>query len=238
MNQKRTFYFNWDSLNRTIASDDPFQCSVKLQRPLTKIKRIGLKSAEIPINFYNIWSPYNIFQITISTGTTLAITPTEGIYTIASFVTELQSKLQTIGNSLTYSVTYSTLTNKLTISNPNVQFRFTTGAITTLNTLLGFTTSSSYANSVTATYPYILNLDHYITIFIDYIPTNYINQQPLTFKIPLDALNGVVFYSLENSQFSQVLEITDPNFSLTEFKVRVMDRYGNLINTRSAWAGK
>jgi hypothetical protein len=52
----------------------------------------------------------------------------------------------------------------------------------------------------------------------------------------LDALNGVVFYSLENSQFSQILEITDPNFSLTEFKVRVMDRYGNPIqNNMTDW---
>jgi len=228
----KTYFFNWDSIDRTVSTQDPFACSVKLQRPLTNVKKISLKSLELPISFYSLRSPYNTFHIRKTTPTptsTSTITLSEGNYTISTLCAELASQINTLFGVTTFTVTYSTLTNKITISaSSGATFGFIPASCTFLNKILGFYgVNNVYTNtSVTGTLPYLINWDNYICLKLSYLPSNYVNSdQMIHYKIPLDETNGVVYIQFEGSAYSQFIEISNPHFSLNEIKLEVFDRY-------------
>ena len=55
--------------------------------------------------------------------------------------------------------------------------------------------------------------------------TGYSNQL-ISYKIPLNAVNGIVYYLQELNSFSQCVEITDKNYILNRLRVVVYDRFG------------
>ena len=46
-------FLHFDTKYRSNPQDDPFNCSLQLSNPMRKIKRIYLKSCEIPLGFFN-----------------------------------------------------------------------------------------------------------------------------------------------------------------------------------------
>ena len=51
-------FLHFDTSLRTDIKDDPFQCTLTLASPIRNIKKIYLKSCEIPVGFFNIRQPY------------------------------------------------------------------------------------------------------------------------------------------------------------------------------------
>jgi len=52
-------FLHFDTALKDVSSDDPFNCSLTLANPLRGVKRIYLKSCEIPIGFFNIRETYS-----------------------------------------------------------------------------------------------------------------------------------------------------------------------------------
>jgi hypothetical protein len=47
-------YLHFDTSQREDLSTDPFSCELKISNPLRNVKKIYLKSVEIPVGFFNI----------------------------------------------------------------------------------------------------------------------------------------------------------------------------------------
>jgi len=52
-------FLHFDTAFKDSPTDDPFNCCLTLANPLRKVKKIYLKSCEIPIGFFNIRETYN-----------------------------------------------------------------------------------------------------------------------------------------------------------------------------------
>ena len=98
-----------------------------------------------------------------------------------------------------------------------------------LSVVLGFTQLSyTITNEVKANNNYLLAYDNYISLYLKDIPvksTGYSNQL-ISYKIPLNAVNSMVYYLQELNSFSQCVEITDKNYILNRLRVVVFDRFG------------
>ena len=82
-----------------------------------------------------------------------------------------------------------------------------------------------------------MNIDNYLTICITNLnsgsDTN-ANGRLLTFKIPLNAVNGQILYLGESNTFIQTISITDPYFVLSSLNIMILDRFGFPINGGNA----
>jgi hypothetical protein len=54
-------FLHFDTSLRTDPTDDPFNCTLTLANPLRNIKKIYLKSCEIPLGFFNFRSANDLF---------------------------------------------------------------------------------------------------------------------------------------------------------------------------------
>jgi hypothetical protein len=136
-NEKVSIMFN--SKNRTSGTISNYIYNI--DKDVKRITELSLGSVIIPYSFYAITATNNTLDT--SSGT---VTLPPGNYTGNSVVIEIQDQLQVF--NIDYLVTYSTTTQKITISNASITFSV---AITgTASTLLGFSTATAVANSHTA----------------------------------------------------------------------------------------
>jgi hypothetical protein len=83
---------------------------------------------------------------------------------------------------------------------------------------------------------YNLNIDNYLTMYITNLSgqdTTNVNGRLLSFKIPLNCVNGQVLYYGESSTFIQTISITDPKFILSSMNIMILDRFGYPIRGSS-----
>ena len=82
-----------------------------------------------------------------------------------------------------------------------------------------------------------MNVDNYLNFYITSLnsgsDTN-ASGRLLTFKIPLNAINGSVLFLGESNSFHQRISITDPFYVLSKFNIMVLDRFGFPINGGNA----
>jgi hypothetical protein len=179
---------------------------------------------EIPASFYLINEYNNTLEITTNTGTT-TYQLTYGNYNINTFITALKSLL---GSS--YSFTYNSITNKLTISYIS---SFTITSNTTMYRFLGLeegVNTSSTNNSITSTFV-----------------CNFLPLTRLHFRSPdlyIDSFNTYdqsndIFLSLQNNSNSlgviTYLNTTEQKFLmdmdyLEKLTIQITDDKNRLIN--------
>ena len=99
-----------------------------------------------------------------------------------------------------------------------------------VNLVLGFPKgfiSNGKVSSITGSFHYNLNYDNFISLYLN-IPSTCTSSgnRLISYKIPLNALSGMVYYLGQNSTFEQSIVITDQNFVLTGFRIQVFDRFG------------
>lgn len=104
-----------------------------------------------------------------------------------------------------------------------------------MNKILGFSDGAS-GLIITATNRYNLNIDNYLNFIIMNVPTNNtnVNNFVCSYKIPLNATNGSIYYNFLNSTYNQDIEINNVNYILDKFIVRIKDRYNNDINAQGS----
>ena len=221
---------HFDTLLGSYNNNSVYDCTFVLSNPLRNVQKIFLKSIEIPISFNNIRASNgtNTFQITIQS-ITYTITVSENSYTsIISLITDINVQLHSVLPNATFSLLNNKVSLVLTGYPTNTVVSFNSSRL--ISVVLGFTKQSyiQYATSITADNTYLLAYDNYISIYLQDIPvksTGYSNQL-VSYKIPLNAVNGMVYYLQELNSFSQSVELTDQNYVLNRLRVVVYDRFG------------
>lgn len=202
----------------TKSSGNPFDFTVRFQKPHDGITKIALQNAQIPVGFYNIRAPYN--TITIGT-TTYTIPP--GSYEIAWLLSVLNTTTSGVG---AWSITVLTNLIQFVSSSGTVTLSVPTGLnYPTLANLLGFTETVS-GTTLTATNTYLINIDTYINIYLDNLGRPSLDPSKSTFKIPV---SGPVIQWSENNQDDQSIQVRD-SASVDRLIVAVYDRFGFLLN--------
>jgi hypothetical protein len=98
--------------------------------------------------------------------------------------------------------------------------------------ILGIAGQSVIGTLLNANNNFLLNVDNYINIYFSNIPCishNNYGGVMSSFKLPLNCTSNVVYYNAENQSFSQYIEITDMHYVLTNFNVKILDRFGYII---------
>lgn len=235
-------FLNFDT--NLIQTTNPFNCQFQLSDPLKHLKRIYLKSVELPINFYNVRNNFNSFSLTlykVSSPTSFksfTITVDNGNYkTLGDLFNVLNGQMYgiTMTGFTPSDVPYFSVNadNTITLSNTNLDLRFKLSSSNFLTQILGFTnTFSNYVNTITSARIYNLNYDNYLSIYCPTIPhkSSGCYNQLMTFKIPFNASSGSIFYTAENISYSHYVEISDDSFILNNLQIQVYDQFNNLLD--------
>lgn len=203
-------------------NNNPFNCSVLLGQTHRRIRSVSLKSAEIPLGYYNIRAPYNVFTYTTVDGTT-PITLTPGNYSSSSILSSINAGIGGTPlslNSGTNKVTYTNLSKSTTISAPP----------RSLASFLGFTDQQS-GTTILATNSYNVNFDNYIGIYIENLRASSLEPNvPITFKVPITVSNTNIQNYAAGNQWEQKIEIYDPNIRIDRLNIKVIDRFGGQLD--------
>ena len=225
--------------NPTTAPNS-FNAEFKLQTPLQRIKKIHLKSVEIPITWNNI--RLNSKLNTIAVATTLSGGVYTNLYSI-SLADKNYNNIQTLLDDINtaFSVLYPA--TNIVFSNVNNYIRITsssteifTGNIYVLSTnlsyLLGFRTAlDTMTTRVTTTSTvYLLNIDNYINMYVTNKNTRNANGTLCHFKIPTNTPNGIVYYLNESNSYPQSIDVST-HIPIDRLNVVLTDRFGYSINS-------
>lgn len=136
-----------DSAKRNITSISSTNMTINLNRAVDRVKKIQLVSMQVPFTYYAINSTNNKIKLDIF-GASVAVVP--GNYNSTTFPVALKTALDTGGAGAPFTVTYSSLTHKLTISSAAAFVVQTTGVADNIASILGFTVDNVASTSVTA----------------------------------------------------------------------------------------
>lgn len=224
---------HFDTLLGTYNNNSVYDCTFTLSNPLRNVQRIYLKSIEIPISFNNIRSTNgtNTFQITIQSNTYTITINEFNCTSITSLLTVLNAQLNIVLPNVNFNYVNKFVYLQLIGYPNNTVVSFSSSKL--LSVILGFTQLSYIiTNEVKANNNYLIAYDNYISLYLQDIPvksTGYSNQL-ISYKIPLNAVNSMVYYLQELNSFSQCVEITDKNYVLNRLRVVVFDRFGFKIS--------
>ena len=192
--------------------------------------RISVLNAQIPYSFYNINVYNNVLSFLLG-ATPYTITLTRGNYNATTLISEIQTKLSSIGvSTLTFSI--SSITGVVTIAISSGTLTLV-AATSTLLGVLGFQTSTNTVSSgATLAAPYPLNLLGILKINITSYELSLLSYSSsggtsnILACIPIEASNfGVILYdNISNIQTIMKNDILDG------FDLQLVGDDGNLIN--------
>jgi hypothetical protein len=188
-------------------------------RTLVNVVAMKIISAEIPFSYYVVNSSNNTFVLTEDvTGVAPDIVITPGNYTSSQMITEIDAKLSAASVSETYTTTYSSSTNKFTITMTtvaNATFTLTFGVAggttnTDLHWFLGFTSGVNSSAGLVLVSPNTINLSGPNYLYVNsqkwgQLTNNLLpqgaenlgggNRGPQIAKVPINVgPNEVIFY--------------------------------------------
>ena len=203
---------NINGTNITLSS----QQSIPAGTTLT-FAMIGTYSTNITENIYNnVSSLLTVINTIISSDATLISRGLTAVFSVSPtnkmVITTNASFFQLLNSGVSYNY-------------PNTVYPF-------MNKILGFDNSSATNGTLTAVNRYNLNIDNYLNMIIVNVPSMNQNANNLicSFKIPLNSVNGTIYYHFNNSTYEQYIENSDVNFILDKFSIKILDRFGNSIN--------
>lgn len=207
-----------------------YDTTFKLSNPIKGIKKVFLKSLEMPIVFDNVRIANGSNRLTVTVNNvpyTYSLQP-KSYNDITSLINDINALFA--NNNIVLSVNSSNYISITVPSNSTVSI----GESILANIMLGFPVKQTYTNVTTITAPnkFSLAYDNYISLYLD-IPSkgSSSGSRLISYKIPLNALSGMVFYLGDNNTFTQFFEVADPNYVLSHFRIIVYDRFGFAINT-------
>lgn len=244
----KTQLLHFDSLYATYLTDSnsstgntstPYRAQYFMNQSFRRLKRVYLKSVEIPVGFSNVRTGSTATLTMLINGTSYSVVLAEKNYTaVATLVSDLNVACLSLvsGVTITFGLTSSTSTpSRLQITLTGVS-SFSIVDTNLSKYILGFRAardslvSGLYAASSSN---YNLNIDNYILLHIPSLNgMNASMMGPLqsTFKVPLNSVTNQVYYYFENSSFKQYVDISDPNLVLSNLVVYVVDRFGNSLS--------
>ena len=230
---------NYDPILKTYHC---YNTNILINKPISNIKEISLKSIEMPLFFNNIRSANNsnIFSFEFTFGNIISIScsiPESNYISINSLLDALNISIATqLEIYVDVSVVLTSTDNYYITLTHNLSYLKLTKNILT-NNILGFKSDTYNTSTITTTNFYCLNIDNYINLYITNLnsgsDTN-ANGRLLTFKIILPQVNGNILFLGESNTFIQTISITDPYFVLNSLNIIILDRFGFPINGGNA----
>ena len=227
--QYNTYTFDNSSAN---TAHNSFNTTFTLPFPIRNVKQIRLKSAEIPIIFNNVraTSYTNTFSYSGDNITFKTISLSDANYTdITLLIADLNTKI-----TATYpddGMSFSLVSNKVRITSTTLTSIYV--KTTLLGEMLGFWTSTNTMGTgyTQAILPYLLSLDLYIMMYFPNVGTQIKNASGTNgnFKIPLNAVNGSIYYLNEGMSYIQTIDCSI--VFLDKINICLLDRYGNSLNS-------
>ena len=220
--------------NRSILNDNNcLDSRFMLNEPMQRIKKITLKSLELPVSFPNIReNSTNIFTF-IFNSISYSIVLLEKNYTsINELLDNMNARLQTfIGSTLifllnTSNQVYIKFTGTLPISFSiidNNLSRFVLGFRSGLDRIDNNVDGSRFYTAINRSN---INCDNFITIMISNL--NYTNghTNQSTFKVPFNAQMNQIFYYNELMNYTQFVSNIDIRQVMMFLNVKILDRFG------------
>ena len=244
---------NYDSYYAIKNNLNAYYITYKID-PLQHVKKIHLKSIEIPICLNNVRSPYSTFYYTInniSYNFSLFEKTYISIFTLlidlnAAIILNIQPKLQLneiapifslsttelnkiimtiVTNTSTMTFNYDGLMSFYLGYNSNVK-------IVTTTLLLQKTNVYNFA------IPYNLSFDTYYNLIFNNIntETKNNNNSQSDFKLQINSLSNSIFFYNSLSSFEQSVNIIDKNLTLSKLDIIICDRFGNMISGNLDWS--
>lgn len=226
MSKRFPYQLTLMSQSRTSQSDSSSNYDINIILP-QKGNDFALEFVSIPGSIYNISSANNSIDTSLGNTSVAA-----GTYDINSLVAALQTALQTV--DATYTVTVSTITNKVTIAcNNNFSLLFGSGpnASKSVASNIGFNASdTTSAKTVTGQNVYDMLLNQMLFITIDALGTpgqvniKQINYQ-YTFSVPILVNTGNFYSYASNALYPQTITTAMSDTQL-RWHVRMFDSTG------------
>lgn len=177
-------------------------------------KGIQLISCEIPLVQFTVNSTNDIIPFTDTSGTyhgTIAY----GYYDTTTIAAAIQNAMNASGTTVTYSISYSSTTNQITISPTNVSFslNFASSPGYNSNYIMGFPPVNISATGTTLTSTSVIDLSLPRVLLIDLGPTvsKKVQTSALTssstFIVPISQINQGVSLFTENQYFDEQNQI-------------------------------
>ena len=227
----------YDSKNTSGNTSNCFKATFPMTQAFRKIKRVWLKSLEMPINFPNIRTGSTNTLIFTMNGTKYTTSLSETNYTsISTLCTAITTAVATTISGSGATMTFAVNSSKITITTTGVSsFSWTDTNLSKY--ILGFRTTDTFAsNSITGSCNYNLSPDNYINIYMPTFNAYNANQTGSwsSFKLPLNSVIGNVYYYQDENSFTQSIDIRDDNLVMSQLQVIIYDRFGNNINPNGA----
>ena len=250
---KENKLINYDSYYSTKNNLNCYYISYKID-PLQHVKKIHLKSIEIPICINNIRSPYSIFYYTInniSYNFTLPDKTYISIYSLLidlnnAIVLNIQPKLQineiapifTLSTTELNKIIMTIVTNTSTMTfNYDGLMSFYLGYNSNVKIVLT-TLLLQKTNVYNFAVPYNLSFDTYYNLIFNNIQSetkNNHNSQS-DFKLSINSLTNAVYFSNELTSFQQSVNIIDKNLTISKLDIIFTDRFNNTIISYQDWS--
>ena len=222
--------------NKSVYSDtkNTFDTRFILNEPLKKMKKITLKSMELPITFTNIRYGVNDTLTFIVNNTAYSIVILEKNYTtIYDILDALNLQLQPFNGT----------TMQFMVNSKNQVYVYFTGTLITSFSIvetklsrfiLGFRSSDtlttiSSTSSYIASCRYSMSMDTFITIFISNLEHNNSHNNGSTFKLAFQSEYGQMFFYNENTTYTQFICDFNKNQVCNDLRVKILDRFGNQL---------
>jgi hypothetical protein len=231
------FDTNDNNCTFTGSTGNAYDVSFKLNTTYKRIRKITLASLEFPIVFTNIRNENtsNIFKLRIGSvdyNLTLANTNYTSIQTL---LTDINNQLSLIGTAQTRPTlslgNRTSGNNMVRISIPSANTIQLFDSIL-VNQVLGFPKNvysgiRAPETNILGSYSFNLNYDNFLILYLN-IPSTCTSSgnKLISYKIPVNAVSGMVYYLGQNNTFEQSIIVSDQNYVLSDIRVQVFDRFG------------
>lgn len=209
----------------------PSKFRINLQKSL-KGSKAQISYAQLAATYYNITQYNNKINAGLGSNPSTLITITPGCYTLNELLQALQTDLSFLG---TVSITFSQITNLITISN-SVAFSLDTNIENSLSVAIGFPPAQYLNNtSFTATFiPKVFDNAIYISCnFATAIQTSTSKLHNISFVIPHTANKNEIIQYYASTHFALQPRVQNQTLGYLEFSV--FDERGNLLQGLGDW---
>lgn len=224
--------FHLKSIDRVSGTSDSFVLNLSnygfTYEDARNIKKVCLKGAIIPNTFYNIVTGINDRFCWFSGGSSRNYQIPAGAYAIQDLITLIQNAMNEAGDGSSYTITYSSITMKVTISaTGSFKTNFASNAFSSTSCYkeIGWTLvdgvsadSAISPNVISLSRPYVLYVNIRELGNSDWRTSNILDRP--TFVVPMQGESGEMVYwyaleTLEQSLQFQGVNVTTLNISLS-----------------------
>ena len=253
---KENKIINYDSVNGIINNNNTYYLSFNID-PLQHVKKIYLKSIELPINLANLRNPYNIFYYSLTNNNivssysfTMLDKTYNNIFSLindlnAAIVLNINPKL-VINESIIFSLSNTELnkiimTTSMTSSNFNIinngiilyYLGYNSKCVINTTTILGTKTNTYIFPNV-----YNLSFDLYYNMIFNNISTESKNNNlnACDYKIAINAISNCIYFANEFNTYTQCILIKDKDLTISNLNFIFTDRYNNILVSSLHWS--